>query len=136
MSTQGKQTLKEIQADRRSTANGAFWARAAYLGDRIYRGSEIWVRYVGPKQQEWAEYPGYESFDQLPIAERKLVTLWVADWLMVSLFVPETDLTTNVKEIRAAMNSLARLTTQLLAMKQEKKIPDLQAYLDSKKASE
>jgi hypothetical protein len=35
----------------------------------------------------------------------------LADWLTVSLFVPEGDLTTSVKEIRAAMNSLARLTT-------------------------
>lgn len=63
---------------------------------------------------------------------RSLVALWVADWLLVSFYAPD-DVNTGTKEVRAAKNSLERLTLQLHDMKREKSVPNLQSYISGKK---
>ena len=123
--SQGKRTLKQIQAHHSSTANGAFGLRAGYLSDRLHRGSDIWLNVIGPKETEWAAYLGADNFESLPIAQREHVRLWIADFLLVSYFIPDAGLSTTVKEVRAAMNSLGRLTRELMAMKVEKNVTDL-----------
>jgi len=127
--SKGKTTLKQIQAKTTSKANGAFGLRAGYMSDRLHRGSDIWLNCIGPKQQEWAEYLGASSFESLPIAQREHVRLWIADFLLVSYFVPDAGLSTTVKEVRAAMNNLGKLTRELTGMKTEKNVTDLQDYL-------
>ena len=124
-----KRTLKDIQAHHSSTANGAFGLRAGYLSDRLHRGSDIWLNVIGPKEKEWAAYLGADNFESLPIAQREHVRLWIADFLLVSYFIPDAGLSTTVKEVRAAMNSLSRLTRELMSMKVEKNVTDLQDYL-------
>ena len=99
--TQRKTTLKQIQAKTTSKANGAFGLRAGYMSDRLHKGSDIWLNCIGPKQQEWAEYLGAASFEALPIAQREHVRLWIADFLLVSYFIPDAALSTSVTEIRA-----------------------------------
>lgn len=127
--SQRKRTLKQIQAKTTSTANGAFGLRAGYMSDRLHRGSDIWLNVIGPKEKEWAEYLGADSFDALPIAQREHIRLWVADFLLVSYFIPDAGLSTTVKEVRAATNSLGRLTRELMAMKVEKNVTDLKTYV-------
>lgn len=127
--SQGKRTLKQIQAHHSSTANGAFGLRAGYLSDRLHRGSDIWLNVIGPKEQEWAEYLGGTDFASLPIAQREHIRLWIADFLLVSYFIPDAGLSTTVKEVRAAMNSLGRLTRELGVMKIEKNVTDLKTYV-------
>ena len=124
-----KRTLKDIQAHHSSTANGAFGLRAGYLSDRLHRGSDIWLNVIGPKEKEWAAYLGADSFDALPIAQREHVRLWIADFLLVSYFIPDAGLSTTVKEVRAGMNTLGRLTRELMAMKVEKPVQNLKDYV-------
>jgi len=116
--SQRKRTLRDIQAHHSSTANGAFGLRAGYMSDRLHKGSDIWLNCIGPKQQEWAEYLGAASFEALPIAQREHVRLWIADFLLVSYFIPD-----------AALSTLGRLTRELMAMKVEKNVTDLQTYV-------
>jgi len=127
--SQRKRTLKDIQAHHSSTANGAFGLRAGYLSDRLHRGSAVWLNVIRPKEKEWAAYLGADSFQALPIAQREHVRLWIADFLLVSYFIPDAGLSTTVKEVRAAVNSLARLTRELMAMKVEKNVMDLKDYV-------
>ena len=110
--------------------------RAGYLSDRLHRGSDIWLNVIGPKETEWAEYLGADNFDALPIAQREHIRLWVADFLLVSYFVPDAGLSTTVKEVRAAMNTLGRLTRELMAMKLEKNVTSLGDYLKENYGSE
>ena len=127
--SQRKRTLKQIQAHHSSKANGAFGLRAGYLSDRLHRGSDIWLNVIGPKEREWAEYLGATSFESLPIAQREHVRLWIADFLLVSYYIPAAELSTSVKEIRAGLNTLGRLTRELMAMKLEKPTQGLQEHL-------
>ena len=95
----------------------------------MHRGSDIWLNVIGPKEKEWAAYLGADSFESLPIAQREHVRLWIADFLLVSYFIPDAGLSTTVKEVRAAMNSLGRLTRELMSMKVEKNVTDLKTYV-------
>lgn len=130
--SQRKRTLKQIQAKTTSTANGAFGLRAGYMSDRLHRGSDIWLNVIGPKEREWAAYLGADSFDALPIAQREHVRLWIADFLLVSYFIPDAGLSTTVKEVRAAMNNLGKLTRELTVMKIEIPIESVQSYVSRK----
>ena len=47
----------------------------------------------------------------------------------MSYFIPDAGLSTTVKEVRAAVNSLARLKRELMAMKVEKNVMDLKDYV-------
>ena len=126
--TKRKTTLRQIQAKTTSKANGAFGLRAGYMSDRLHKGSDIWLNCIGPKQQEWVEFLGADSFDALPIAKREQVRLWIADFLLVSYYIPTVELSTSVKEVRAGMNNLGRLTKELGDMKVEKNITDPLTY--------
>ena len=114
-----KKTLKEIRANPSATAGGAFALRSRYLNDSIHRGSIIWLREIAPKEREWAGFLGYSHLEAAPISIRSLVRLWVADWLLTSFYTPSADAIPNVKEVRAAMNSLRRLTLELHKLKEE-----------------
>ena len=94
-----KRTLRQIQEHHSSTAGGAFGLRAGYMSDRLHRGSDIWLNVIGPKEKEWAEYLGATSFESLPIAQREHVRLWIADFLLVSYYIPAAELSTSVKEV-------------------------------------
>ena len=114
-------------------AGGAFGLRSAYLSDSLHRGSIVWTRLIAPMQREWSAYLGYDNFDSMPIAQRSLVRLRIADTLLTSFYVPKNgEATTQVKEVRAAMNSLRILTQQLSDMKKEKRVPSLVEYLAEK----
>lgn len=122
-------TLKTIQLHFSATAGGCFGLRSHYLNQSLHRGSMVWLNFIKPWQEEWAQFLGYPNFDSLPIGEREMVRLWVADKLLVSFYIPRQDVSDSVKEIRAAMNSLARLTERLHSMKREKVVPSLAEYL-------
>jgi hypothetical protein len=102
------------------------------MSDRLHRGSDIWLNVIGPKEREWAAYLGADSFDALPIAQREHVRLWIADFLLVSYFIPDAGLSTTVKEVRAAMNNLGKLTRELTVMKIEIPIESVQSYVSRK----
>jgi len=106
------------------------------MSDRLHRGSDIWLNVIGPKEKEWAEYLGATSFESLPIAQREHVRLWIADFLLVSYYIPAAELSTSVKEVRAGMNTLGRLTRELMAMKLEKNVTSLGDYLKENYGSE
>jgi len=126
--SQRKTTLRQIQSKATSKANGAFALRAGYLSDRLHKGSDIWLNCIAPKEQEWAEYLGADNFESLPIAKREQVRLWVADFLLVSYYIPAVELSTSVREVRAGMNNLGRLTKELGDMKAEKLVADPLTY--------
>jgi hypothetical protein len=119
-----KMTLREIHATPHCTAGGAFALRSRYLNGSLHRGSILWQREIAPKENEWAGFLGYSSMEELPISLRSIVKLWIADWLLTSFYTPQANINSNVKEVRAAMNSLARLTRQLHELKKEKPVGD------------
>jgi hypothetical protein len=130
-SQQAKVTLRDIQNKPQSTAGGAFALRAAYLSDRIHRGSDVWINVLGPKEKEWAGHFGYESLEAAPIDIREYVRLWIANWLFSAYYVPEGNPTT-IKEVRAALNSLERMTRDMMTRKCEKPALTLEEYLEQK----
>ncbi|MGA2264292.1 MAG: hypothetical protein ABSH28_23015 [Acidobacteriota bacterium] len=82
---------------------------------------------IEPKHREWATFLGSDSFEALPIADRELVRLYTADHLLVSYYVPSSEEGGNVKEIRAALNSMARIASILRQRKKERPAIDLPA---------
>ena len=123
--SQRKTTLRQIQAKNTSTANGAFGLRTAYLSDRLHKGSDIYINTIQPKETEWAQFLGADTIEELPIAQRETIKLWMADWLLVAYYVPDARLTTSVREVRAGMTNLGKLTRELTVMKMEKPVTDL-----------
>jgi hypothetical protein len=108
-----RKTLSQILADPKVRNGGGFVLRRSYLAGKLHRGSAIWLRVIKPRQTEWAKFLGIERFEDLRPDLRETVRFWIADYLLVSYYVPEGDASTNVKEVRAAMNSMARLTRVL-----------------------
>lgn len=125
-SPQSKVTLRDLQNKPRSTAGGAFALRAAYLSDRIHRGSDVWINVIGPKEREWAGHFGYESLEDAPIDFREYVRLWIANWLLCAYYTPGGNDPGTIKEVRAALNSLERMTRDMMTRKREKPVsPEL-----------
>jgi hypothetical protein len=120
-SPQGKVTLREIQNKPQSTAGGAFALRAAYLADRIHKGSDVWINVIAPKEREWAGHFGYESLEDAPIDFREYAHLWIANWLLAAYYMPKGNPRT-IKEVRAALNSLERMTREMMNRKREKPV--------------
>ena len=124
-----KLTLRDLQADPRSKVGAPFGLRAAYLSDRLHRGSEIWTRFLEPKQSSWVTYLGYDTFEEMPHAKQEMVRLWVANWVIAAFYTP-ADVTTSMTEVRKSLSALERLTRELMAMRGEKKVETIQGYVE------
>jgi hypothetical protein len=122
-----RRTLNQILSDHRSTAGGGFALRRAYLGDRLHRGSSVWLRVIQPRHTEWAIFLGSEKLEDLRPDLRETVRLWMADYLLIAYHVPHSESASTVKEIRAAMNGMARLTRVLEEHRAQKGASDLPA---------
>ena len=123
-----KVTLRDLQELPQSKVGAPFGLRSAYLRDGVHRGSEVWIRFLEPKQSAWVVYLGYDTFEEMPQAQQELVKLWITNWIVPAFYTPQ-DVTTSMTEVRKSLSALERLTRELMGMKAEKNVTDLQTYV-------
>jgi hypothetical protein len=129
--TKRKVTMRELQAMPKSKVGAPFGLRSAYLRDGVHKGSEVWVRFLEPKQEAWVAYLGFDSFEEMPVAHQELVKLWITNWIVPAFYSPQ-DVTTSMTEVRKSLSALERITKELMAMRGEKKVETLQGYVERK----
>lgn len=129
--TKRKVTLRDLQADPRSKVGAPFGLRSAYLRDGLHKGSEVWLRFLEPKQSAWVTYLGYDTFEEMPQAHQELVKLWITNWIIPAFYTP-ADVTTSMTEVRKSLSALERITKELMGMRGEKQIETLEGYVERK----
>ena len=126
-----KVTMHDLQAMPQSKVGAPFGLRSAYMRDGVHKGSEVWIRFLEPKQSAWVVYLGYDTFEEMPQAHQELVRLWVTNWIVPAFYTP-ADITTSMTEVRKSLSALERLTRELMAMRGEKQVETLEGYVERK----
>jgi len=116
-----KVTMRDLQEMPQAKVGAPFGLRAAYLRDGLHKGSEVWIRFLEPKQSAWVVYLGYDTFEEMPQAHQELVRLWITNWIIPAFYTPQ-DVTTSMTEVRKSLSALERITRELMGMKTEKNV--------------
>ena len=99
----------------------------AFNSGEIDRRSHL-GQIISGMESEYASHCGYTSYSECPITLREKLRIAIGEWILQSFIVPSKG---NIKDLRASINTLNRITSEL-GLKPTSRNVSLEQYIETK----